>query len=842
MADYAVVVGITRYPRLSTDNEAKDLLGPNNDAEAVRDWLVDPDGGRLHPDNVKLICSAGFDQTDTDRPQPASSEIVDALTWVAEQTENDPGDRLYMYFSGHGFSPRLEEGALFTAEATPMRPEHVYAHGWLRWFRTAQQFRETVLWMDSCMNYQRSVPVSEVILRETTGTGPPPPAFMALAAQTKSALECTMADKQVHGVFTWTLLKGLAGGAADERGRITGDSLRRYLFTVMPEFLPDTARNSTAVDLNPFVRADDGIVFRRLESRPKYPVHLDFPADAEGAELRIWTGRPLRKVLCERLPGTVWNGELVRGLYVAEVQAAGLRHGFQVSGSGDVHDTVTQKGPGVNVTDGSELFCVDVVAGNQAASISVVDYQFERVFEETGELHERDLPGVYKIRTEFGRDITMISEQVVLLDRDGLPGELATPQLASPAPIAASATAHEMHTEQFEQAAERQATDMPPDLSSISILSRYVPEPGSTTAAPPGHPMDGLQLFDAKGERSANLAEECQVERLTEDDPVAVWEGYIKPGSYFLRQVLADGRQYEGCITASAEWLTQIAVQRTAQTEASAPSDALADVAVFMRQAGMTRSKEQDAVIEAARMALAQGRNLFADGHGAQLARDLTVDFTDPIAGIIGGHLLLQAMTGAAPDPKRADQFDSLVVKLRDLVGRDHPDVEALSLRCASSELRTTTPFTAPPMFLHSWQLVIDATYQQENLVPDELWLRVHAAIPSGTFFVWAADEQARYTHASQLARVVDEYKPVSRTWPAPDDLLERLSFDRVGAMADIGGITRSLRADRHEVGFRTAPPERVQQATARLHVPAGIAKALWDAPAMSPEEDTAPR
>jgi hypothetical protein len=548
--------------------------------------------------------------------------------------------------------------------------------------------------------------------------------------------------------------------------------------------------------------------------------------------------------LSETLTGAGWDGELVRGLYVAEVQAAGLRHGFQVSGAGEVHDTVTQKGPGVNATDGSELFSLDVVAGNPAASISVMDYQFERVFEETGELHERDLPGVYKIRTEFGRDITMLVEQVVLLDRDGLPGELATPPLTSPAPIRDSATAHEMHTEQFEQAAERKATEMQPDSSSISILSRYVPEPGGARTASPGHPMDGLQLVDANGDRIADLTEDCKVESLTDDDPVGVWERYMSPGSYFLRQVFADGRQYEGCITASSQWLTQIAVQRSAQGEAAAEhSDALADVAVFMRQAGTKRSKEQDAVIEAARMALAQGRNLFADGHGAQLAKELTVDFTDPIAGIIGGHLLLQAMAGTAPDPKRANEFDSLVVKLRDLVGHDHPDVEALSLRCANTELHTTTTFTAPPMFLHSWQLIIDATYQRQELVPNELWMRVHAAIPSGTFFVWAADEKARAAHSTQLARVIDEYKAGTRTWSVPDDLIERLSLDRVGAMAEIGGITRSLRADRtFQIRHTTAPPDLVQQATARMHVPAGIAKILWDEAPFSSKEETAPR
>ena len=138
----------------------------------------------------------------------------------------------------------------------------MYAHAWLRWFRKAQRFREAVLWMDCCMDFQQSIPVQEVLMRPQLGTGIPGPAFIGLAAHTKKALERTMADGKVHGVFTWTLLQGLRGGASDERGQVTGESLRTFLYTVMPEFLPEDARSAGLIDLQPFVRADQGMVFR----------------------------------------------------------------------------------------------------------------------------------------------------------------------------------------------------------------------------------------------------------------------------------------------------------------------------------------------------------------------------------------------------------------------------------------------------------------------------------------------------------------------------------------------------------------------------------------------------
>ena len=68
----------------------------------------------------------------------------------------------------------------------------------------------------------------------------------------------------------------------------------------------------------------------------------------------------------------------MRGLYVAEVQSARLRHGFQVSGAGAVEVKVTRQGQPVTPCDGSELFDLHVVADNPAAAITVLDHRFDR--------------------------------------------------------------------------------------------------------------------------------------------------------------------------------------------------------------------------------------------------------------------------------------------------------------------------------------------------------------------------------------------------------------------------------------------------------------------------------
>jgi len=769
MTDYALVVGIAEYPGLTN------LVGPDTDAQAVHDWLVDPTGGNLDEQNVELIRSSQFDPVDPQDPKPASGGVKAALLRIAAKTQQASGNRLYMYFSGHGFAPTLEEGALFTAEASQLAPFHVYAHSWLKAFRRAGLFRDVVLWMDCCMNYQQSIVVDEAEMRVSQSTRPPGPAFVGLAAQTKSALEHKMADGKVHGVFTWTLLEGLRGGASDERGRVTGESLKSFLQSAMPEFLPDEVKRAAAVDLHPFVRADEGMVFTRFAERPTYPVRLRIPSASAGQRLNLWTGRPHVAAVSEDLGGPEWRGRLVRGLYVAEVPGANLRQGFQVTGSGEVEATVTETGPPVAPADWSRLYPLNVVADNAAAEIMVADYKFDRIFLETGALHDRDAPGVYKIRVQIGRDIAAASEEIVLLDReltDG--GRVAAPPLPSPAPLPGAALTSESHVKPFSQAAARAGDFQPvrPGAATISIMTRYWTDPAASAADGPRlpHPMEGLQLSGATGSFPDFRPEDRKVEH-QEGDPVAVWEREVEPGVYFLRQTTPDGRQLEAAVVAVAGWATQVVIQRATPVPAApaGPGQAaptpLDDAAVFMRGTHKPRRPKRDAVIEAARIALAQGRNLFGEGRGADLQDLLLRRCDDPIGGIIGCHLLLVAMdANGVVDPARAELFDTAVRTLRHLVGPDHPDVVALSLRATDPELVPAGPFTAPPMFARSWQLMTDASYDRPDLIPAQLWDRVHASMVLGPFLVWAVDSQSRALHAEQLAQWVRRYSAEPRS------------------------------------------------------------------------------
>ena len=566
--------------------------------------------------------------------------------------------------------------------------------------------------MDGLLHeHQQSIVPTPVILRSEIRNGIPGPAFVAVAAQTKSALEDRMSDGLVHGVFTWTLLRGLWGGAADEGARVTSESLQNFLHTSMPEFLPDDVKAATTVDLQPFIRAGDGMVFQRLESQPKYRVHLTVSPAAAGQQLRIWAGRPHTLAVSETLVGTEWTGGLVRGLYLAEVPEAGLRHGFAVTGTGDVHGEVRDQGPPVIAATGAEKFWLDVEAQNAAATITVTDNNFQRIFTGTGELRERDKPGLYKVRVEFARDIGTVSEEIVMLDRDGMRLGVAARPLPSPAPIPGSAFTHEAHVWPFAEAAARGSSFPEPasGAATISVLSRFWTEPEpATRPLHPGHPMQGLELVGSDGTLLGRMVEDCRYDDMRGIDPVAVWEREVEPGVYVLRQTLESGRTMESSIVACSDWITQLAIRRSTVNTSDRQHGGqtpIEDAAIFMRRAGAglrpsgqdavaedvrasqaqgphLPSAEQDAVIEAARLALAQGRNILGSGQGTNLQKLLLQDYDDPIAAIIGGHLLLMAIDADTEyDRSRTELFDATIERLSRLVGAWHPDIAALSLR-----------------------------------------------------------------------------------------------------------------------------------------------------------------
>jgi hypothetical protein len=88
----AVLVAVTKYPNV----QGADLVGPNNDAQLVREFLTTRAPVPFAPENVTLLA----DDVDGALASPTRQAIVDALANVAAKSER--GDFVYLHFSGHG--------------------------------------------------------------------------------------------------------------------------------------------------------------------------------------------------------------------------------------------------------------------------------------------------------------------------------------------------------------------------------------------------------------------------------------------------------------------------------------------------------------------------------------------------------------------------------------------------------------------------------------------------------------------------------------------------------------------------------------------------------------------
>jgi uncharacterized caspase-like protein len=348
--DYAIVIGIGRYPGFgSNETEANDLNGPDDDAKAIYDWLVAPDKGGVLPANAKLIRSADFPpapQALKARPhREAIVEAFDELESAAQQNDQQGnglrvGRRLYLYASGHGFAQRRKEGCVFVANATRVRTHHVFASGWLEWFYNAQYFDELVLWMDCCMVSDLAIVPEVAGYRKMHGTTPTSKLFSAFAAKfPQQAVERPMPDGKVHGVFTYTLLEGLKGVAADPvTDEVTSATLRDHLTNTMKTYLSEADLNDDIVAKEPDFGFDDPMVFCTVPGPQSSTVTLTgFPAGAAGKPFVVLTGAPPQQAAA----GSVQNGtaqvQLRPGIgYVLTMSNPPLVKGFEVLGGENV--------------------------------------------------------------------------------------------------------------------------------------------------------------------------------------------------------------------------------------------------------------------------------------------------------------------------------------------------------------------------------------------------------------------------------------------------------------------------------------------------------------------------
>ena len=221
MANWALVIGIDRYW-----SEGAHLHGAVRDALAVREWLLDPAGGDVPPENLVLVLEPREDSDPLDPSLNAlggtKSNIVVAISNLIALSGGQ-GDRLYFFFAGHGLTARVanrDESALMATDFNFVNTDHSIALRSLWEYFETTQFADQFFFVDACRNVppweHEEFEIGRWTLPRTRDPGVPPVQQFILYATSPKLKAAEVREKpgEEHGAFTAALLDGLRGAGA----------------------------------------------------------------------------------------------------------------------------------------------------------------------------------------------------------------------------------------------------------------------------------------------------------------------------------------------------------------------------------------------------------------------------------------------------------------------------------------------------------------------------------------------------------------------------------------------------------------------------------------------------
>jgi len=348
--DYGIVVGITKYPNISS------LEGPERDAEEFYDWLTSPTGGDVPSDRVKKIVSSAFQPLPPAAPVPLpAQEVTQAFDdlhaeALATGIPKRLGRRLYVYAAGHGAAlpfaadPERNDAAFLVANATKYNATHVMTKVRALYFLNAGIFDEIVVFMDCCRNTLSLIPNYPSYVNATAFDTLETERRTFFAFATKWGLTAREKpfDGVTRGVFTTALLAGLRGDAANPDGTINSTSLRNYLLSHMKDRLTPTELLDPNIPKRPDVPAPAvELVFNTVPPQ-RVTVSVTFPPKAADQLIRV-RGDGYRVVAeGQTAAGVPWvvPEELPKGGYLVQIPALGLEENFTLIGTERTFDVV----------------------------------------------------------------------------------------------------------------------------------------------------------------------------------------------------------------------------------------------------------------------------------------------------------------------------------------------------------------------------------------------------------------------------------------------------------------------------------------------------------------------
>lgn len=256
---WAVLIGVSRYQYGDQDldgNRVSNLKHAAEDADAMREFLMSPEGGGFKEDHISLL-------------QDENASKANVAAALAKLKQAKPNDFFVIYIAAHGavlpfLDPKTNTSRdipYFLLYDTDVRDPEKTA---LR----MEVFRQTVdgleakkgiVLSDTCYSggvqlIGRGVDDSatanqrylDLMNKISQGVG-----FISAARQTERSYE---KDDFSHGVFTYCLIEGLSGAAdANQDGKVTFDEIVQYLDERVPQMTNNKQHpfaNTTAIDAN----------------------------------------------------------------------------------------------------------------------------------------------------------------------------------------------------------------------------------------------------------------------------------------------------------------------------------------------------------------------------------------------------------------------------------------------------------------------------------------------------------------------------------------------------------------------------------------------------------------
>jgi hypothetical protein len=327
---YALVVGVDKY----ADTQISTLGGASNDARSLRDALVEHAG---FPAEQVILLS-------TDQPaerQPTRGNILRRLSNLASEGAVPKDGLLLFFFAGHGMERGgqaflLPSDAQVSDDVTLLEQTAVNVLQVKDWVRKSG-VRQVLMILDACRNDPAGRAEADNPLTESYTRGfnfdrrnREVEAFVTLYATAIGKRAYEYREKR-QGYFTWALVEGLRGAAANDKGEVTLDGLVKHLQERVPK--------QVALDLGkgkvqrPFAvvegyKADElvlGVASARElslpvaaveeepDERPREPTAAPGPGEEKGG----------RGEVVPNVEGTVWTGTTASGTFDIEFMKGG---------------------------------------------------------------------------------------------------------------------------------------------------------------------------------------------------------------------------------------------------------------------------------------------------------------------------------------------------------------------------------------------------------------------------------------------------------------------------------------------------------------------------------------